>query len=222
MRAAQRGWSAEETADKLMEVSAKAQERARLRDEGYALATAQNAAAAARVDARQAEGRVWNCQGRASADMITPMKFGEYEFECICDIVPLRGTNGSLTQFMPQERYRNARNLPLNKYGAGPFCKFTIPSRYQVSGVYILTVDEEPRYVGECANFSARFNAGYGNISPKNCFRGGQETNCRLNNLLYAANLAGKHVSLWFLQTADYKQVEANLRYALKPAWNRI
>jgi hypothetical protein len=47
LQAAKRGWSPEETAEKLMEVSAKAQERARLRDEGYALATAQNAAAAA-------------------------------------------------------------------------------------------------------------------------------------------------------------------------------
>jgi hypothetical protein len=47
MLAAQRGWSMEETASKLMEVSAKAQERARLHDEGYALITAQNAAAAA-------------------------------------------------------------------------------------------------------------------------------------------------------------------------------
>lgn len=47
MMAAQRGWSIEETANKLMEVSAKAQERARLHDEGYALITAQNAAAAA-------------------------------------------------------------------------------------------------------------------------------------------------------------------------------
>ena len=45
--AAQRGWSIEETANKLLEVSAKAQERVRLRDEGNALITAQNAAAAA-------------------------------------------------------------------------------------------------------------------------------------------------------------------------------
>jgi hypothetical protein len=44
MMAAQRGWSIEETANKLMEVSARAQERARLHDEGYALITAQNAA----------------------------------------------------------------------------------------------------------------------------------------------------------------------------------
>jgi hypothetical protein len=47
MMAIQRGWSIEETANKLLEVSPKAQERARLRDEGYALITAQNAAAAA-------------------------------------------------------------------------------------------------------------------------------------------------------------------------------
>jgi hypothetical protein len=47
MMAAQRGWSTEETANKLMEVSARAQERARLHDEGYALITAQNATAAA-------------------------------------------------------------------------------------------------------------------------------------------------------------------------------
>ena len=150
------------------------------------------------------------------------MKFADYEFEHVCDIEPLRGTDGSLTQFMPQNRYRNARNLPLNRYGAGPFCKFKVPNRFQISGVYILAVDKEPRYVGECANLSVRFNAGYGNISPKNCFKGGQETNCRLNNLLYATLLAGRHISLWFLQTADYKSVETKLRFALNPTWNRI
>ena len=47
MMAAQRGWSIEETANKLLDVSARAQWRARLHDEGYALITAQNAAAAA-------------------------------------------------------------------------------------------------------------------------------------------------------------------------------
>lgn len=45
--AAQRGWSIEETAEKLLEVSPKAQERARLHDEGYARVTAENAAVAA-------------------------------------------------------------------------------------------------------------------------------------------------------------------------------
>jgi hypothetical protein len=47
MMAAQRGWSIEETASKLLEVIARAQDRARHHDECYALITAQNAAAAA-------------------------------------------------------------------------------------------------------------------------------------------------------------------------------
>jgi hypothetical protein len=83
-------------------------------------------------------------------------------------------------------------------------------------------VDEELRYVGECASLSARFNAGYGNISPRNCFKGGQETNCRLNNLIYMAATAGGHISLWFFQTADYESVEAFLRTTLDPAWNQV
>jgi hypothetical protein len=40
------GWSFEATAGKLPEVSEKASESARLKDEGYALITAQNAGAA--------------------------------------------------------------------------------------------------------------------------------------------------------------------------------
>jgi hypothetical protein len=56
MMAAQRGWSIEEAASKLMEVSAKAQERARLHDEGYALIAAQNAAAAAERGKQRGRG----------------------------------------------------------------------------------------------------------------------------------------------------------------------
>ena len=44
--AAERGWAAEEVAAKLAELSEKAQERIRLKDEGYPLLTARNAAAA--------------------------------------------------------------------------------------------------------------------------------------------------------------------------------
>ena len=76
--------------------------------------------------------------------------------------------------------------------------------------------------MGEYANRSARFNAGYGNISPRNCFERGQVTNCRMNDLIYTAAQAGQRIALWFLKTVDYKSVEASLRSALNPAWNRI
>ncbi len=47
MIAIERGWSIKETAHKLVEVSERAQERVRLKDEGYARVTTENAAAAA-------------------------------------------------------------------------------------------------------------------------------------------------------------------------------
>jgi hypothetical protein len=123
---------------------------------------------------------------------------------------------------MPQDRYKNLKQLSLNRYGAGPFCKFKIPGRIQTKGVYLLIVEDEIRYVGEAVNLSSRFNAGYGNISPKNCFKGGQETNCRLNNLVYKTAQAGNRVSLWFFPTLDHKEVEKTLRSTLKPEWNAV
>jgi hypothetical protein len=54
--AAQRGWSVEETAQKLLEVSEKARERARCGDEGYAHITALNTAAAAEEGSRRGRG----------------------------------------------------------------------------------------------------------------------------------------------------------------------
>ena len=123
---------------------------------------------------------------------------------------------------MPQDRYLNAQNLSLNKYGEGPFCKFTIWNDIRSGGVYVLTVDDHVRYIGECANLAARFNVGYGNISPKNCFKGGQQTNCRLNNLICITAQAGQRITLWFYATVEYKSMEAFLRSALKPVWNRI
>jgi hypothetical protein len=56
MLAAQRGWSIEETAAELLKVSQKAQERARSGDDGYALVTAENAAADAMRGRREGRG----------------------------------------------------------------------------------------------------------------------------------------------------------------------
>lgn len=150
------------------------------------------------------------------------MEIAGYEFGYIGDIAPLQNSDGSIQQCTPQVRYQNPRGVALNTYGQGPFCRFKIPRHHQSSGVYVLAIDAEIRYVGECANLSARFNNGYGNISPKNCFKGGQETNCRLNNLIYSEAAAGKKISLFFHHTTDYKALEVALRAALKAPWNRV
>ena len=145
-----------------------------------------------------------------------------FDFAFVADILPQRTTEDAIYAHMPQARYANVRDDPLNNYGAGPFCKFTIPRTYRQSCVYLIFAGAELKYVGECANLSARFNAGYGNISPKNCFKGGQETNCRLNNLIYVAVTSGEALTLWFHITSDYKTVEATLRSTLRAPWNRV
>ncbi len=142
------------------------------------------------------------------------MNIDGYHFQYVSDIEPARDADGLLLTMMPQSRYQNRRGLGLNSYGAGPFCKFRISSRYELSGVYLVTSNDEIRYVGECTNLSSRFNNGYGNISPKNCFKGGQETNCRLNNLVYQAATSGQRVRSGFFRP----QITSTWKLPFEPA----
>ena len=150
------------------------------------------------------------------------MVIGGYTFVHICNIEPLRGADGSLLALMPQDRYEKRHLYRLNKYGAGPFCKFKIPNIHGHAGVYIISAGDQIRYIGETANLAKRYNMGYGNISPKNCYKGGQETNVRLNNLVYQSATANEALSLWFYKTDDYKAVETMLRAAHRAPWNRV
>lgn len=149
------------------------------------------------------------------------IKTGRHKLEYVCDITPAQNTDGTITEFMPQDRYENVNAIPLNNYGVGPYCKFKIPNNRNYSGVYAILVDGGIRYIGECQSLSSRYNMGYGNISPRNCFVGGQETNCRINNLIFNVAKNGAIVSLWFLQTDDYKEIEQELRRTQMPKWNR-
>ena len=147
---------------------------------------------------------------------------GGYAFTYICDIEPERNEDGTLRAFAPQHRYSNAKGLALHKYGTGPFCKFKIPGNITKSGVYAFVVNDRVKYVGECENLTKRFNMGYGSISPRSCYRGGRETNCRINTLLFRSMSEGLKVALWFHETYDYKKVESELRAQEKFEWNRV
>jgi hypothetical protein len=149
------------------------------------------------------------------------LRLGSYDFYRACLIEPEREGDGSVKEFMPQSGYRNSGGLPLNRYGAGPFCRFRIPRHVSAPGVYAILVGGEVRYLGECANLAVRYNVGYGSISPRNCFKNGQETNCRVNNLLLHAAKAKSEISLWFCQTENYKAAEKALLQTFSPLWNR-
>ncbi len=150
------------------------------------------------------------------------MKVWQYEFVWVCDIKPEREKDDSVRESMPQSRYNNKKNQPLHKYGNGPFCKFTIPKDYKVSCVYAIVVAKRLKYIGECVNLSSRFNMGYGNISPRNCFKDGQQTNCRINNLIFKTAKAGNCISLYFLKIDGRKSVESNICKKVGPDWNRV
>ena len=150
------------------------------------------------------------------------LSIGGYDFRYVCTIEPERDTNGVVLTFMPQAKYANADNLPLNKFGDGPFCKFKIPKNMESPGVYALVEANDIKYIGECVALSSRFNMGYGNIFPRNCFVGGQETNCRINNLIFRQVLDGSKITLWFHNTSNHKSIEKELRARLHLSWNRM
>ena len=152
--------------------------------------------------------------------------FGGLIFSYAGPILPVRDDCGNVIGEMPQARYRNERHLPLHRYGGGPFCKFLVAKSWKQEGVYVLAGAEYPLYIGECQSLEARWGAnGYGAISPRACYKGGQQTNCRINNLIYRQARAGAELYLWFRSVDGGKPVRADVEDALvaclRPSWNR-
>ncbi len=146
--------------------------------------------------------------------------FGNHVFEYVSWIQPERD-GCVIRRFMPQSGYKNAHCLPLNRYGGGPFCRFRVPGDLHLAGVYAITTGDNIMYVGECVDLSKRFNMGYGQVSPRNCYKGGQETNCRINNLVLQYAECGQELGLWFLRTPNRKVIETELIERYGPPWNR-
>ena len=151
------------------------------------------------------------------------IKVNDWTFEYICRIVPETDYNGNILEFLPQKRYANPKNIPLNKYGKGPFCKFDIDKKFsRKTGVYIILVNDKIRHVGECEDLHQRFYMGYGNISPRNCFKGGQSTNCRVNSKILQCSESKEEIQLYFFETIDKHNIRNLLVKDLQPSWNEI
>lgn len=142
------------------------------------------------------------------------------DFHYVCEIIP-ENQNGRINEFFPQSRYNNKKGLKLHNYGDSSFCKFKIPNNYKKSGVYVIKVDGKTKYVGECKNLSSRFNSGYGNISPRNCYKRGQPTNCRINKKIMCETKNKKQTTLFFKETNNRLQLEQQLILELNPEWNK-
>ncbi len=147
--------------------------------------------------------------------------FEGYEFKFVEKIEPKRDETGNIKISMPQQSYSEANQSDVHEHGWGPFCKFSISREWEgLTGVYIYLVDGKPKYVGEAEDLRKRVNRGYGNISPRNCFKGGQRTNCRINNNIFEAARNGKEIELYFCETDERKGLEEELIHKIKPECN--
>ena len=134
-----------------------------------------------------------------------------------------RDPTGALVLDYPHYRFANPRQLRLNKYGAGPFLRLRVAPLPQVPGVYaVLDESGDVLYIGRAKDsLSARWGRrGYAVIDPRNCFVGGQSTNCRINGLIYQYLDAGKRLTLWVYQIPDPVALEDRLIRELRPPWN--
>ena len=142
------------------------------------------------------------------------------DFLLIGCIAPERNPNGALWLHRPQEKYAKAAITKLHRYGDGQFCKFALEDASECAGVYVMRVKNAILYVGESKKLRRRFNSGYGNISPKNCFVGGRQTNCRINKLVRNVLQEFERLEVWFCECDDRKALEKRLMRSLAPAWN--
>ena len=122
----------------------------------------------------------------------------------------------------PQQRFNNkAKNYP---YLAGidyftEFCHFK-PNLPKESGVYLWVVNGEIIYIGEAKDLRSRFNSGYGNISPRNCFQGGQSTNVKMNRVALSYFKDRQTIEIYVFKIAKHKEIEQYLLKRIKTPYN--
>lgn len=143
----------------------------------------------------------------------------EQRFELVGSVRPARRADGTIATDRPQSRYAKADTTPLHQYGDGDFCTFRLPDAPKAAGVYAMYIGDKMMYVGEAECLKQRLYA-YGQISPRNCFVGGRQTNCRINKRILGAAQSGQDVEVWFHACEDRKQLEAALKQAFRPCWN--
>jgi hypothetical protein len=147
---------------------------------------------------------------------------GGIEFILVGELDPDRDANGEPLEFMPQAAYAKAATARLNPHGAGPFCRLRIAQQVREPGLYAVMAADEVRYIGIADDLAERWGPrGYGAIHPRNCYVGGQATNCKINAAVLRAVKAGNRLYLYFARVlADRRQIEARLVAALRPPLN--
>ena len=85
------------------------------------------------------------------------------------------------------------------------FCNFKLEEAKDTDhGVYIWFLDNIMIYIGKTKNLKDRFNRGYGRITLRNIFKGGQSTNCKMNRVVLKNEKSkGNNIEIYFCETKD-------------------
>jgi hypothetical protein len=147
---------------------------------------------------------------------------GDTEFRLIGQIIVDRDAAGAPLEFMPQAAYAKAATTRLNPHGDGPFCRLRIASGIREAGLYAVVVGSEVRYIGIADDLSERWGPrGYAAIHPRNCYVGGQATNCKVNSRILGEIKIGNVPLLYFAALAEGRlALEGRLCSQLRPPWN--
>ncbi len=122
------------------------------------------------------------------------------------------------------ENYNKKNEKKLLKYGEGPFCKFRIEGKYDKPGIYIFYSNNKIRYVGQTERSLEKRIYDYGQISPANCWDGGQGTDIKINYKICEEIKKGNEIKLYFCEqnTSEEKRIEGERKIIaeLDPLWN--
>jgi hypothetical protein len=144
-------------------------------------------------------------------------------FESAGELEAFRGSDGGVVLDSPHLRFANPRDIRLNPHGLGPFSRLIVPALPDQPGAYaISSADQVVLYVGRARDSLRRRwgRGGYAVIDPRNCFVGGQSTNCHINGLITAGLCQGEGYTLSFHTVDPPDDLERRLRSGLRPIWN--
>ena len=115
---------------------------------------------------------------------------------------------------------QEAGRKPLNSNGHEPFCQFPEPELPTASGVYAVVIDRKfVAHVGLAEDLRRRWR-GYARIQPANCYRGGQPTNCKINNAILMETLENRTIDLWIRETEETQRLESMPIREFDSPWN--
>ena len=132
----------------------------------------------------------------------------------------LRRPNEAAEGVHAAKALQEAGRKPLNPNGHGPFCQFPVPELPTASGVYAVVIDRKfVAHVGLAEDLRRRWRD-YARIQPANCYRGGQSTNCKINNATLLATRETRTIDLWIREAEEPQRLESMLTHEFDSPWN--